>query len=267
MYGIDISNWQSSLNLREVAAQIDFAIVKATEGLGYVDSTCDKFVQELNALNKLWGFYHFARGNDPTQEAKFFYDNCKNYFGHGMPVLDYETSENQNRAQWVETFCKEVYKLSGVKPLVYVSASWVNSVASKWVCENCGLWLAGYPSKYTVFDDYNMPYSPSPWPFVAIWQFTSSLRLRGYAGDLDGNIAYMDKKAWLAYANNTGSNSSSSADSNRSNNSNNNHSITSEQALEKIAQDVINGKYGNGSARKEAIYKAVQNKVNRLLGE
>lgn len=267
MYGIDISNWQSDLKIKDIAAQIEFAIVKATEGIGYVDPTCNDFIEQLKASNKLWGFYHFARGNDAKQEARYFYENTRNYFTHGIPVLDYETSENISPSAWVESFCKELYKLSGVKPLIYCSASVIKSLASPWVCENCGLWVAGYPQNYTTFDNYEMPYNISPWPFAAIWQFTSSLQLRGYNGNLDGNIAYMDAKGWAAYANATGATDTNNSNNHNSNNNGSSSSITTEQALQKMAEDVIAGKYGNGNSRIKAIYEAVQNKVNKILGE
>ena len=38
-------------------------------------------------------------------------------------------------------------------------------------------------------------------------------------------------------------------------------------ALTDFAKDVINGKYGNGSARKENIYNTVQNEVNAILNK
>ena len=38
-----------------------------------------------------------------------------------------------------------------------------------------------------------------------------------------------------------------------------------DDAITRVAIETINGKYGNGSARKENIYKAVQDKVNKLL--
>lgn len=41
--------------------------------------------------------------------------------------------------------------------------------------------------------------------------------------------------------------------------------VTTETALKKMAEDVIAGKYGNGTRRKELLYKAVQAKVNELL--
>lgn len=40
--------------------------------------------------------------------------------------------------------------------------------------------------------------------------------------------------------------------------------ITSEKAIEKMAQDVIAGKYGSGTDRKENLYKAIQTKVNEI---
>ena len=43
-----------------------------------------------------------------------------------------------------------------------------------------------------------------------------------------------------------------------------NKEITSEQAINKLAQDVIKGLYGSGTARKENLYKAIQNEVNKL---
>ena len=73
MRGIDISKWQSGIDLSAVNA--DFVIVKATEGIGYVDKSCDGFFQKALSLGKKLGFYHFARptaNNDPIREADFF---------------------------------------------------------------------------------------------------------------------------------------------------------------------------------------------------
>lgn len=42
--------------------------------------------------------------------------------------------------------------------------------------------------------------------------------------------------------------------------------ITSEQAIEKMAKDVINGKYGNGRyTRMNNLYSTIQNKVNKIM--
>lgn len=41
--------------------------------------------------------------------------------------------------------------------------------------------------------------------------------------------------------------------------------ITTQEAVHKMAEDVIQGKYGNGFARKERLYKTVQDEVNKIL--
>lgn len=43
--------------------------------------------------------------------------------------------------------------------------------------------------------------------------------------------------------------------------------ITTESAIHQMALDVLNGVYGSGQARKDNIYKAVQDEVNNILKE
>ena len=155
MKGIDVSNWQSGL-IPE-ALDIDFCICKATEGLGYTDPSCDVFVQNCIDNNILWGFYHFARENNPEEEAQYFYDNCRNYFNYGIPVLDYETDNYDNR-DWCERFIQKVYELSGVWCVIYISAYRCMQYNGSWIPEKCGLWVAGYPWKNPNWTDEEMPY-------------------------------------------------------------------------------------------------------------
>ena len=67
MRGIDISSWQEGMDVSAVIErnELGFVIAKATEGLAFVDSTCDRFVQAARNAGACWGFYHFARNNDP----------------------------------------------------------------------------------------------------------------------------------------------------------------------------------------------------------
>jgi len=248
MRGIDISNHQAGLNPSTL--NIDFCICKATEGVGYVDPTCDTFI--LNCINNhiLWGFYHFARENNPEEEAQFFYDNCKNYFNHGIPVLDYETT-NYNNREWCERFLNKLYDLSGVWAMIYLSASRCGEYENSWIPDKCGLWVAGYPMAYTNWVENAMPYNIYPFRFAAIWQFTSSLFNR----NLDGNIAYMDEDAWMKYANST---------DNQQNVENPN---TANKTTDDLVLEVLLGEYGNDNDRKRMLngrYEEVQNRINQL---
>lgn len=197
--GIDISNWQSGIRLSRLTNDIDFCIVKATEGIGYKDPYLDDFWLQSRDCGLLYGFYHFARENDPEKEANWFYTQVIDMIGHGIPVLDYET-ENDDNCEWCERFINTFYDLAGVYPVLYISAYRVPQYNGSWIPEKCGLWIAGYPYPAESFDNQEMPYSIGAWDFAAMWQFTSSLRLSGYNGNLDGNYAYMDALAWRKYA-------------------------------------------------------------------
>lgn len=202
LYGVDISNWQSDLKLKNIFSKIDFVICKATEGINFVDKYCDTWIQDAIKLDLLWGFYHFARNNDPEKEALFFYENCKNYFGKGIPVLDIESSSIESWGRYAQIFTDKVHALSGVYPIVYTSAAYLSRFAHTTVPKNCGLWIAGYPSndKATFQPEKKLPYSIKPWNIVAMWQFTSKGQVEGYDNFLDLDYAYMDSKAWKKYA-------------------------------------------------------------------
>lgn len=43
--------------------------------------------------------------------------------------------------------------------------------------------------------------------------------------------------------------------------------VNTESAIHQMALDVLNGVYGSGQARKDNIYKAVQDEVNKILKE
>lgn len=250
MRGIDISHWQSGIDLS--AIDVDFVICKATEGIGFVDKTCNNFITQCVANNLLWGFYHFARENNPEDEAQFFYANCKNYFNHGIPVLDYETT-NYNNVEWCERFLTKLYELSGIWAMLYISASRCTEYKNSWIPEKCGLWVAGYPTLYTNWIESDVPYKIYPWKFAAIWQFTNALNLNGWC--VDGDIAYMNKNTWLKYAQST--------DNQQTVDNSNNHGKTTDD----LVLEVILGEYGVNDDRKRLLgsrYEEVQNRINQL---
>lgn len=251
MRGIDISNWQGGLQPSKMP--IDFCICKATEGINFVDGFCDAWIEDCKSASLPWGFYHFARNNSPEKEADFFVKHCKGYFGYGIPVLDYEV-ENSNNADWCEKFIKRVHDLTGVWCMIYLSAYRVTQYKNSWIPEKCDLWIAGYPASYAYWPTSSeIPYNIAPWKFAAIWQFSSEVILRGYVGKLDGDLAYMDAKAWTKYAKSGKPESVEPA--------------KPAQKLDDIVKDVLNGKYGSGDERKKKLgkrYEEVQQRVNEL---
>lgn len=182
-FGIDISNWQRDIDLSKVMPNVDFVIVKATDGLSYVDPMCAPWAEQLMAAGKPWGFYHFARRNDAIAEADFFVDSTANYFGNGIPVLDWE--DDQDHA-WVNAFVRRVKERTGIWPWIYANP-W--RFGSGGVNPHCARWLAAYQS--------NLPEADQA---AAAWQYTSTGRVEGYGGNLDCNWFYGGTKEWNAYS-------------------------------------------------------------------
>lgn len=191
---IDISNYQEGLELKNVAYAIDAVCVKATEGLWFVDWTCDKFVQQAQKLGLPFAFYHFATNEDPIAEANYFMANTHNYFGKGIPVLDWEGVQN---VDWVNEFVEHVHEVSGVWPWIYGNP-WR---FTEGVNQNCMRWLASYPD---IESPTFMQAKAIKWPeapgLVGAWQFCSDGRIEGYKHNLDCSLFAGDAEAWALYA-------------------------------------------------------------------
>lgn len=265
--GIDISKWQS-VGTGDQAE--DFVIIKATEGDGYTDPSCDAHYQRAKKAGKLLGVYHFARpdlGNSATAEANWFVSQIKGYIGEAILVLDWEVQTN--KTAWAKEFLDRVYALTGVKPLIYMSASVVNGNNWSAVAKaDYGLWIAGYPAKYNVPNppvpsEKDMPYGIGAWSFWAIWQYTSC------AGRLDRDIAPMDAAAWKKYAAKAGSQPSPAPAPQPTPQP---APAPKKKSNEEIADEVIAGKWGNGQQRKIRLiaagynYAAIQAIVDKKMG-
>lgn len=188
---------------------LDAVIVKATEGTGYVNSLCDKWVQWLIKNDKPWGFYHYLTGTKSSgaEEAQYFYKHCANYFGHGIPVADIEGPAVNRGPTYLKQFLDEVYRLSGVRAMVYASLSVIQSWSygsDSIVVAGHKLWLAQYASATAkVYGFKKSPWQSgtvAPWPSITAHQYSDHGRLNGYSNDLDLDIFYGTKDDWCNIA-------------------------------------------------------------------
>lgn len=202
MNGIDISSYQTGIDLGKVPC--DFAIVKATEGTGYVNPACNAQYASAKGAGKLLGLYHYATGGNATAEANFFVDSIKNYVGSAILCIDWEQGGNGawGNMGYLKQLCQQVINRTGVRPLIYVQASAYAPVSQVARELNLGLWIAQYASMDPT------GYQAHPWNegaySCAIRQYSSTGRLPGWGGNLDLNLAYMDRNAWLKYASPSG---------------------------------------------------------------
>lgn len=246
LFGTDQSKWQANQ-----VTEGSFILVKATEGCGYVDPTCDAKYQLNKQAGKLLGVYHYARpdlGNTPEAEAQYFVDNIRGYIGEAIMVLDWE-SANKWDVNWAKRWLDKVKDLTGIKPMIYMSSSF--TFAYDWssvVAGDYGLWVANYGNNDGA--NHGCP-SVGYWGIVAMHQYTSV--------PLDKDEFFGDENSWRAYAGASGSKPAPAP-------------TPTKKSNEEIADEVIAGKWGNGQDRKNRLsaagydYRAIQDIVNKKLG-
>ena len=258
--GIDISHHQRGIT--KFGKDVDFVIIKATEGVGYVDDQCDRLYQQAKKDGKLLGVYHFARpdlNNSAVAEADWFVKVIRPYVREAILVLDWESGYLGNVA-WAKAFLDRVKEQTGIKALLYASRSPINSFDWSSVANaDYGLWVADYGAN-TGYEG-NKPVVKW-WPFYILWQYTSRGRVAGYNGNVDLNNFYGDAETWRKYATSESNPKPAPAPVPE----------PAKKSNDQIADEVLEGKWGNGEERKKRLtdagydYQAVQDIVNKKLG-
>lgn len=190
--GIDVSHHNDLRQLLTILppSEREFIIIKATEGKTYRDPNCLLNTNLATKETDLIGYYHYARpeNNTPVDEAKAFLSHqaVNTHIGSAILALDWEGVATRHPVEWALEWLRYVYKQTGVKPLMYCSASYTSRL-SKIAKEGYGLWVA----HYTLL---KKP-SYSIYPFWAIWQYSS----KGYDHDIFNGSAeqfkrYMNKQ-------------------------------------------------------------------------
>ncbi|HID0814612.1 TPA: GH25 family lysozyme [Clostridium botulinum] len=125
MRGIDISMHNNNINFAQVKnAGINVVIIKATEGVQYVDPYLNTYYNGAKAQGMNIGFYHFmSEKTDPAQQAVDFWNAIKGKQFNVIPTLDIETN-NQGRSQkQISDRCIEFLNkfkaLSGIDCMIY----------------------------------------------------------------------------------------------------------------------------------------------------
>lgn len=193
---IDVSHWQENINWPET--KVDVAIIKATQGISFLDNKLAHNKEECRKNGILLGYYHFTDGGDAIKEADWFVKNIGNIQAGEFLVLDFEINL-LGAGNWCRRWLDRVKEKTGVRPMLYTNEARVKSI--DWrevVAGNYGLWVA----RYYLNTGYKPPLvSPSSgqWPFWAIWQYTSRGRVDGIAGNVDMNYTKMDIETLRKY--------------------------------------------------------------------
>jgi len=194
VYGIDVSKWQGTINWSAVKNQggKEFAFIKATEGVGYVDPTFTTNMNGAFNAGMYVGAYHFATpftngSYDAISEANDFCNAIMPYINRDKflrPVLDLEAGAelgSSTLSYWANAFMNHVKSRTGLDPIIYCNSNYaknyLNSTVNKW-----DLWIANW-----TFNPYGSMTNTGVWSDWKFWQYSDRLSVAGISTNVDGN--------------------------------------------------------------------------------
>ena len=195
--GIDISNYQSKVSVRNFKkakkAGIEFVILR----IGYTGSSSKKCTIDASFENNyknaiaaglpVGGYYYSLakNGSKSKEEANFCVKKAEGKKFTYPIYIDIEDSKQMNcskkeLAEVSNEFCKVINK-AGYTSGVYASLSWFDNKIGNITVKHTK-WVAQYYSKCQYKGDYDM------------WQYSSSGKVSGLSGKIDMNYCYKDFK-------------------------------------------------------------------------
>jgi len=187
IHGIDVSHHQSVISWDDVKkmkvkdVNLQFAVIKATEGITRVDWQFRRNWREAKQAGMARGAYHFfISSRDGKQQAENFIATVKLEKGDLPPVLDIEQTNRQN-AQTIRKramdFLRAVETHYGVKPIIYTNVDFYEQYLGE-EFSDYPLWVAHYIQR-------NKPRIQRKWTF---WQHSEKGRVNGITTAVDFNV-------------------------------------------------------------------------------
>lgn len=190
VHGVDVSHYQGAIDWEVLSQQnLDFAIIKATEGSTHVDERFLDNWQAAEQTHLALGAYHFfSFDSEGNRQAASYIDTVGNLNGKLAPVIDVEYYGNKrsnppDRADVVENLSALLDALEQhyeIKPIIYTTYTVYNDYI-KGEFEDYPLWVRSVYCPPTVLFG-------NKWSF---WQYMDTAMLDGYVGDqkyIDVNV-------------------------------------------------------------------------------
>lgn len=264
-FGIDVSKWQGNFNFSAAKREgVTFAILKGgggDDGL-YTDSSFESNYNKAKKLGLPVGAYWFSKAlneQDAIKEADYFFNNVLKGRQFELPVfIDVEHQDmislgKDLLTKTVDAWCSYLEKKGyfvGIYASVYAFSAYMNDDN----LQKYTHWVAQWAEKCTYMNK----------DVLGFWQFggeTNLLRSNVIAETIcDQNYMYNDYPSVIKEGGFNGFDEKSDTPA-----------FAEKKTVEALANEVIQGKWGNGSYRKEALenagydYPAVQSLVNKLL--
>lgn len=264
--GIDVSAHQGNIDLVTLHNNgVDFVIIRVGYGVSGSIDTKFKRNADLCVENGIpFGFYWYSYAlnvEGAEREAEHILNAIAPYkdkYSYGvwfdMEDADHYKSkngmpDNATLRAMCSAFCKKVQD-NGYYVGVYASSSWFNNQLSGDELKPYDKWIAQWPVSGGKQKGLNT--SADERSNMTLWQFTSDGQFNGYNGRLDTNYAYIDYPSVIRGGQPAPTPTPT----------------TPTKSNEEIAQECIEGKWGNGTERKTRLesagydYNTIQSIVN-----
>lgn len=271
--GLDISEFQKGIDLGKVkGAGYDFVILRAgytgtSTGVGkYQDACFEGFYKQAKAAGLKVGAYWYSCANNKDRgvaEAQYMIDNCLKGKTFEYPIYidvedpKWQTIGKQSVGLAIQGFCDTLEK-AGYYAGVYANINFLSNYIDQTMIKPYDLWLACWSSE-----------KPSIYRSYGMWQSSDKGSVAGYTVDTDE--AYLDYPTVIANAGLNGLSKPTVSKPTTPTPQSKPQPQPQKKSVDEIAKEVIQGKWGNGQARTDALKKAgydanaVQVKVNAML--
>ena len=182
MKGIDISTHNGSIDFNAVKnSGVEVVIIKATEGVDFVDNRLQEHYVKASSTGLHIGFYHFmSEKTNPIQQANDFWDAIKDKKFDVIPCLDIEVNNYGRSAAEITDRCLEFInrfkELSGQDVMIYTGGYFGRDNLDSRI-KNYPGWIAHYGVS-----------SPMETGFRVVGhQYTETGRVNGVNGNVDMN--------------------------------------------------------------------------------
>jgi GH25 family lysozyme M1 (1,4-beta-N-acetylmuramidase) len=140
LHGIDVAEYQSSSYSTEGLA---FVMVKATEGVTYINPKMAAQAKQARDAGCVVGFYHFLWPGNLAAQAAYFVEKCVSH-EEDLLVVDWEWTDHHTRASNAEKdrFLREIKRLRPKhRVLLYCNRDfWLHHDSTSYAGD--GLWIA-----------------------------------------------------------------------------------------------------------------------------
>lgn len=207
MLGIDIYNGTRTRGLdlaRVKAAGYGFTIVKATEGVDYVDPSFIANVQAAHVAGLLVGAYHLLRATPIDRQCHDFLAAIAPHGPYACLAIDVENPSAGSTeisslgksaiTDRILTIYKAIRAEGYTCPVyVYASASWLRSLIDVAACRKAGMliWMAAYSNDTPDSTDWSAE--------CDMWQWCSDGNVQGVTGNTDCDVCYRGIAAAPSY--------------------------------------------------------------------